>query len=295
MPGISRLLPALERSLGQRLLAGGLLCLALVAGGARADLWAFVDARGVTHFAAEQLDDRYALFFRGSSFDSQRDASTPAQGGGAALAARARVQSYFDILPAYKSVRPHLRRAAERSGVDYALLKAVIATESGFDAHAVSPKGALGLMQLMPATAERFGVAAAGSRTLVQQLHDPAVNVRAGARYLRHLLDLFDGRLDLALAAYNAGEGAVRRAGPKIPPFKETQNYVKTVLALYRQLQPLAPVAAAWMAGAEKASGAGTPPAGAPAAGMPATGSSRIRMTLPAGSARESIDEKREQ
>lgn len=287
MPGIARFLPLLDHSLGQRLLAGGLLCLALVAGGARADLWAFVDARGITHFAAEQLDERYALFFRGESFDSQRDigaaqASVADENPGTTLAARARVQSYFDILPAYKSVRPHLRRAAERSGIDYALLKAVIATESGFDAHAVSAKGALGLMQLMPATAERFGVAAAGSRTLAQQLHDPAVNVPAGARYLRHLLDLFDGRLDLALAAYNAGEGAVRRAGQKIPPFKETQNYVKTVLALYRQLQPLAPAA-------------GTPAAGTPAAGMPATPSSRIRMTLPAGSARESIDEKREQ
>ena len=294
MPGIARFLPLLDRSLGQRLLAGGLLCLALVAGGARADLWAFIDAQGVTHFAAEQLDERYALFFRGASFDSQRDIDAQAdvadENPGATLAARARVQSYFDILPAYKSVRPHLRRAAERSGIDYALLKAVIATESGFDAHAVSAKGALGLMQLMPATAERFGVAAAGSRTLVQQLHDPAVNVPAGARYLRHLLDLFDGRLDLALAAYNAGEGAVRRAGQKIPPFKETQNYVKTVLALYRQLQPLAPGAAAWVAGAEQA-----PTAGAPAAAAPAARSSRIRMTLPAGSARESIDEKREQ
>lgn len=284
MAAIARSLPALDHSLGHRLLAGGLLCLALVAGGARADLWAFIDAQGVTHFAAEQLDDRYALFFRGDSFDSQRDAKTQPQDGAAALAARARVQSYFDILPAYKSVRPHLRRAAERSGIDYALLKAVIATESGFDAHAVSPKGALGLMQLMPATAERFGVAAAGSRTLAQQLHDPAVNVPAGARYLRHLLDLFDGRLDLALAAYNAGEGAVHRAGQKIPPFKETQNYVKTVLALYRQLQPQ-PLAAARVAGTEPA----------PATGTPATPSSRIRMTLPVGSARESIDEKREQ
>ena len=293
MPGIARSLPALDHSLGQRLLAGGLLCLALVAGGARADLWAFIDAQGVTHFAAEQLDDRYALFFRGASFDSARNAPTQAQDDAAALAARARVQSYFDILPAYKSVRPHLRRAAERSGVDYALLKAVIATESGFDAHAVSPKGALGLMQLMPATAERFGVAAVGSRTLAQQLHDPAVNVPAGARYLRHLLDLFDGRLDLALAAYNAGEGAVHRAGQKIPPFKETQNYVKTVLALYRQLQPQ-PVAEAWVAGAGTPA-AGMPVTGSPAAGMPAPPSSRIRMTLPVGSARESIDEKREQ
>ncbi|MEG1768367.1 MAG: lytic transglycosylase domain-containing protein [Comamonas sp.] len=278
-------LPLLDRSLGHRLLAAGLLCLALVTGAAHADLWAFVDARGVTHFAAEKLDERYALFFRGPSFDSERDIGAQQAGAVDAdprttLAARSRVQSYFDILPAYKSVRPHLKRAAERSGIDYALLKAVIATESGFDVHAVSAKGALGLMQLMPATAERFGVTAVGTRTLAQQLHDPAVNVPAGARYLRHLLDLFDGRLDLALAAYNAGEGAVRRAGQQIPPFKETQNYVKTVLALYRQLQPLAPVAAAWVAGADQA---------------PAERSSRIRMTLPAGSARESIDEKREQ
>ncbi|MBS7779231.1 lytic transglycosylase domain-containing protein [Acidovorax sp. CCYZU-2555] len=284
MPDSARL-PSLDRSLGHRLLAAGLLCLALVTGAAHADLWAFVDARGVTHFAAEKLDERYALFFRGPSFDSERDIGAQQAGAVDAdprttLAARSRVQSYFDILPAYKSVRPHLKRAAERSGVDYALLKAVIATESGFDVHAVSAKGALGLMQLMPATAERFGVTAVGTRTLAQQLHDPAVNVPAGARYLRHLLDLFDGRLDLALAAYNAGEGAVRRAGQQIPPFKETQNYVKTVLALYRQLQPLAPVAAAWVAGADQA---------------PAERSSRIRMTLPAGSARESIDEKREQ
>lgn len=226
-----------QRSPGHRLLAAGLLCLGLVAGTARADLWAFVDARGVTHFAAEQLDERYTLFFRGTHFDSERDAAMPP---GAAPGARRRVQSYFDTLPAYRSVRPHLRRAAERSGVDYALLKAVIATESGFDTLAVSPKGALGLMQVMPATAERFGVVPTRARTLAQQLHDPAVNVRVGARYLRHLLDLFDGQLELALAAYNAGEGAVLRAGQKIPPFRETQNYVKTVLALYRQLQPQA-------------------------------------------------------
>ena len=135
-----------------------------------------------------------------------------------------------------------MRAASEQQAVDYELLQALIATESGFDAQAVSPKGAVGLMQLMPATASRFGVRADAKRSLEQKLADPAVNVPAGTRYLRYLLDLFPGRMDLALAAYNAGEGAVQRAGNQIPAFKETQNYVRTVLALYTQLKPPAPV-----------------------------------------------------
>jgi len=197
-----------------------------------ADLWAYVDERGITHFAAEQVEERYALFFRGREFDSSRD-------GDAALVSRpGRLQTYFDIAPGYKSVRHHLRAASERYGVEVELLQAVIATESGFDAAAVSPRGAVGLMQLMPATAERFGVAADAKRTAAQRLIDPATNVAAGTRYLRHLLDLFEGRLDLALAAYNAGEGAVQRAGQRIPAYRETQNYVKSVLGLYGQLKP---------------------------------------------------------
>ena len=138
----------------------------------------------------------------------------------------------------------HLRAAAEQQAVDYELLQALIATESGFDAQAVSPKGAVGLMQLMPATASRFGVRADAKRSLEQKLADPAVNVPAGTRYLRYLLDLFPGRMDLAVAAYNAGEGAVQKAGNQIPAFKETQNYVRTVLGLYAQLKPPAPVLA---------------------------------------------------
>ena len=124
------------------------------------------------------------------------------------------------------------------------LLQAVIATESGFDATAVSPKGAVGLMQVMPATANRFGVSSDAKRTVEQKLADPAVNVPTGTRYLRHLLDLFPGRMDLAVAAYNAGEGAVQRAGNQIPAYKETQSYVRTVLGLYAQLKPPAPVLA---------------------------------------------------
>lgn len=212
---------------------------------AHADLWAHVDERGVTHFAAEQLDARYQLFFRGAEVDSTRDmpANAPATPHGMPSAG-ARLLAFFDIAPGYKSIKHHLRAASEQQAVDYELLQALIATESGFDAQAVSPKGAVGLMQLMPATASRFGVRADAKRSLEQKLADPAVNVPAGTRYLRYLLDLFPDRMDLALAAYNAGEGAVQRAGNQIPAFKETQNYVRTVLALYHQLKPPAPVQA---------------------------------------------------
>jgi len=212
---------------------------------AYADLWAHVDERGVTHFAAEQVDRRYQLFFRGNDFDSTRDAPAGAPPMPYALpAAGTRLLAFFDIAPDYKRVKHHLRAAASQHGVDYELLQAVIATESGFDATAISPKGAVGLMQVMPATANRFGVSADAKRSVEQKLADPAVNVPTGTRYLRHLLDLFPGRMDLAVAAYNAGEGAVQRAGNQIPAFRETQNYVRTVLGLYAQLKPPAPVVA---------------------------------------------------
>ncbi|WP_029158712.1 lytic transglycosylase domain-containing protein [Comamonas testosteroni] len=253
----------LRRVVAAALLAGsGWLALAPAA---HADLWAYVDEFGVTHFAAEALDERYKLFFRGELYDSsqpglQLKPDSAAEG----LNARTRMQSFFEVSPRYKSVRPHLQKAAERTGVDYDLIKAVIAVESGFDAQAVSPKGAVGLMQLMPATAERFGVAASKKRSLQQQLVDPAVNVPAGARYLSYLMDLFPGRLDLVLAAYNAGEGAVQKFGKAIPPYKETMNYVKAVTGIYEQLQAARPLSGRLAA-----------------AGSAGRGGSRIRMTLP--------------
>jgi soluble lytic murein transglycosylase-like protein len=118
---------------------------------------------------------------------------------------------------------------AARYGIEAALLHAVIAVESGYNARAVSPRGAAGLMQLMPQTARRYGVA---------DVFDPVDNVRAGARYLADLLKLFDNDLTLALAAYNAGEGAVLKHGRRIPPYRETTAYVPRVLEFYHRLRP---------------------------------------------------------
>lgn len=123
---------------------------------AHADIWGYVDERGTAHFAAEQVDKRYSLFFRGEGeFDSRRDVSiqpalSSAVPASAAQAnAAARLLSLFDVSPTYKKLGIHLQEASRTHGVDYALLQALIATESGFDPVAVSPKGAVGLMQLM--------------------------------------------------------------------------------------------------------------------------------------------------
>ncbi len=119
-----------------------------------------------------------------------------------------------------------ISRAAAKHQVDEKLVHAVIQTESAYRADAVSSAGAVGLMQLMPATASRFGV---------MDSNNPEQNVDGGTRYLRHLLDMFPNNLDLAIAAYNAGENSVLRYNNSIPPYPETQNYVKQVMAIYKQ------------------------------------------------------------
>ena len=118
-----------------------------------------------------------------------------------------------------------VREAAERHQVDPALVKAVISTESGWNPQARSRKGAVGLMQLIPETAQRFGVG---------NPYDPAQNVEAGTTYLKTLLDRYDGDLNKSLAAYNAGEGAVDRSGG-VPAFRETRQYVQKVTNAYFQ------------------------------------------------------------
>jgi soluble lytic murein transglycosylase-like protein len=125
------------------------------------------------------------------------------------------------------SIDAMVYEAAARNGLDPCLILSVMRAESGFRRMAVSPKGASGLMQLMPATAARFGV---------KNIFDPRENVLAGSVYLRWLLNRFNGDVRLALAGYNAGEGAVEFYGLRIPPFAETQNYVRTIYGRYSSI-----------------------------------------------------------
>jgi hypothetical protein len=118
----------------------------------------------------------------------------------------------------------YIVEAGVRNGVDPVLLYATMHQESSFKQRAISPKGARGLMQLMPGTARRFGVT---------DIFDPRQNIEGGARYIRFLLDSFGGDVSLALAGYNAGEGAVLKYGRQIPPYRETQEYVRRITRRY--------------------------------------------------------------
>ena len=210
------------------------------------DIYGYVDEKGTAHFAAERLDPRYQLFFRaGQSFDTTHGLLPLGRGGrglngkGVSPATRT-LLDWIESSPSYRRARTAVRAASDRHDIDYELLQALIATESGFDPQAVSPKGAIGLMQVMPATAERYGLQDDQRGTVEAKLLDPRLNIATGARYLRDLIALFPGRLELALAAYNAGEGAVQRAGNQVPDYPETKNYVSTVLQLYAYLKPSA-------------------------------------------------------
>jgi transglycosylase-like protein with SLT domain len=119
-----------------------------------------------------------------------------------------------------------IRQSGNKYNVDPYLIFLVMEQESHFNTRAVSPKGARGLMQLMPGTGARFGV---------RRPHDPAQNISGGTRYLRELLNKFNNRVDLVLASYNAGEGAVIKFGHRVPPYRETRNYVKKISYRYKR------------------------------------------------------------
>ncbi len=221
---------------------------------AHADVWVHVDANGVTYFASERMDDRYALFYRAPAPEQGRD-NAVAQESPSRLPElkdlRPKLAAFFESSARYRQLQPLIREAARTYQVDYALLQSVIAVESAFDPDIVSNKGAIGLMQVIPDTARRFGVDSDRWSSVESKLKNPRMNLQLGTRYLRFLMNMFPGRLDLALASYNAGEGAVQKAGNAIPNFRETQNYVTTVTQLYSALQPPPVVVAAKSARAE--------------------------------------------
>jgi soluble lytic murein transglycosylase-like protein len=180
------------------------------AAAAHSPIYTYVDADGQRHYTDVPDNNRYRLLVL-----SPRDRTESGDRYDSALLAKA---SRYDSI---------IEKAAISASVEPNLLRAVIVVESGFNSRAVSKRGAMGLMQLMPATATRFGAS---------NPYDPRENVHAGARYLKFLIDRFGQDVRLALAAYNAGEDAVNRNGGRIPPFAETMAYVPRVMKIYRML-----------------------------------------------------------
>jgi soluble lytic murein transglycosylase-like protein len=177
-----------------------------------ADIYKFVDSDGRVYYTDEPRHSLYKRIIQTKiqkSYPKYDALNVRAYTGG-------KKRQFMDLI----------NQVAYRHQVDANLVHAVIQTESAYNSHAISSAGAVGLMQLMPDTARRFGVT---------DRHDPDQNVEGGTRYLRHLIDMFNPNLDLAVAAYNAGENAVIKYKNSIPPYPETQNYVKQVLALYNK------------------------------------------------------------
>ena len=173
-------------------------------------IYKYVDADGVAHFTDKPDSSRYQLFNL-----TPRDLTRSGDHYDPRLLARA---TQYDGM---------IEAEARSAGVEPNLLRAVILVESGFNSRAVSKRGAVGLMQLMPATATRFGVS---------NRYDPRQNVRGGALYLGFLINRFRQNVRLALAAFNAGEDAVDRSAGQIPPFIETLEYVPKVMQIYQAL-----------------------------------------------------------
>jgi hypothetical protein len=182
-----------------------------------ADIYGYVDEKGVAHLSNTPLDSRYYLFKKEPPEPPPQQAEVDTTPSPELLK--------LLVNPAFSSqFSPMVSLVAKEHELDAALLHAVITVESAYNPKALSPKGAVGLMQLMPDTAKRYNV---------NNIWDPSENLRGGARYLRYLLELFKDNLSLALAAYNAGEGAVMQYGNRIPPYAETRDYVPKVLKYY--------------------------------------------------------------
>lgn len=212
---------------------------------AQAELWGYVDGAGVAHVAPTQVDSRYHLVLGNpAGGDTRVPGKTDGAGG---------LITWLEFAPEVKSLQAILREAAQAHAVDIELLKAIIAVESGFKADAVSPRGAVGLMQIMP-----LGETKVARELEAKRLLDPRANILTGAKLLSQLMHRF-GRVDVALAAWNAGVGTVMKHGGGMPPIDETQAHVHLVLELYwALLQNNMP------RGAVKLQVHGEPPASAP-------------------------------
>jgi soluble lytic murein transglycosylase-like protein len=216
------LLVTFRRLAVSRALIGLALAGLLAAGRSTAsEVYSYVDEEGVLHFSNAPTDTRYRKVNRGSGGTGVYRSSAP----------QARARPIAGTAPRATSLaqwREHIKQAAEKYRLPEALLLAVMAVESNYDQAALSEKGAMGLMQLMPGTAKDMYVADAW---------DPAQNIEGGARYLRILANQYDGDMVKTLAAYNAGPEAVRRAGGAVPGIPETQEYVRKVVALYQSFK----------------------------------------------------------
>ena len=188
----------------------------LLAGIAHADIYRTWDAKTgvVTYTNMKPPGSNYDLVVKERKPEPPPGADMPAQGA----------RGYAGN--GSKLYAGHIEAAARAYNLEPELIRAVITAESGHNPFARSPAGAVGLMQLMPGTAQRYGV--------TNRL-DPAQSIHGGARYLRDLMNMFGNDMQLTLAAYNAGEEAVMRYGRRIPPFQETMAYVPKVLRFYRQ------------------------------------------------------------
>jgi len=178
---------------------------------AHADVWKFVDRNGVVHLSDRPMGPGSELLVRGKK-----------RLKGRSVAGRNALQDLEDNQRRFSNL---IDRVARELSLDRNLVHAVVRVESAYDPHAVSRAGAVGLMQLMPATAKRYGV---------RDSRNPTQNLYAGVLHLRNLIQQFNDVV-LALAAYNAGENAVIGYGYKVPPYPETQSYVRKVLAFYRR------------------------------------------------------------
>ena len=185
-------------------------------------LWGYVDGAGIAHFATTQIDSRYDQVLRE---DGDHRVLGKTQGTDGLL-------TWLEISPDVKALQPLLDEAARSTGVDEELLKAVITVESNYNPHAVSPRGAVGLMQLTPVTADRYGTREERQTPASRRMLDARTNIFTGARMLADLTRRYGG-IDIALAAWNAGEGTVRKAGGQMPDIAETEAHVHMVLELY--------------------------------------------------------------